>query len=376
MPNAGVKIYIGNLPERARPEDIKECFLKFGTVVNMELKGTYGFIVSVSLCGAAVARECRMRPKDFQINHVKKRGALLYRLRLRNPLGALASKRRMCDEAISQLNGSDFQGSHLRVEFAHAEKNGNFNKFREGKSSDTCFKCGQVGHWARECTSAPRELVSRKPGGRYDDRRITDSYVREPYNARENREKYDRDERYPMPPPIEHRGYDRPYDRYGREPPEVEYRREYRGSYDRPYERERDRPYERGYPDREYERYNRDNYDRNYYPAPRDGYERDGYERRALPPPDLPYPPRGRTGSPPPPRRGNAPIPPVYRGRSPLPPSRYPDPMIGPHPMRPPSPRTGIGGRVPPIPYSGRQQRTPSPGAKTLPPRRGPRTPN
>ncbi|KAF0524792.1 hypothetical protein F8M41_014953 [Gigaspora margarita] len=342
MPNTGVKIYIGNLPERARPEDIKECFLKFGTVVNMELKGNYGFI-------------------EYE-------------------------ERRMCDEAISHLHGSDFQGSQLRVEFAHAEKNGNFNKFREGKSSDTCFKCGNVGHWARECTSAPRELVSRKPGGRYDDRRI-DSYVREPYNARENREKYERDERYPIPPPIERGGYDRPYDRYGREPPEMEYRREYR-SYDRPYDRERDRPYERGYPDREYERYNRDNYDRNYYPPPRDGYERDGYERRPLPPPDVPYPPRGRTGSPLP-RRGSydrglrdAPIPPVYRGRSPLP--RYPDPMMGP-PMRPPSPRPGMfrrrsmsprGGRVPPIAYSGRQQRTPSPGAKPLPPRRGPRTPN
>ncbi|CAG8490610.1 21385_t:CDS:2 [Dentiscutata erythropus] len=345
MPNAGVKIYIGNLPERARPEDIKECFLKFGTVVNMELKGNYGFI-------------------EYE-------------------------ERRMCDEAISHLHGSDFQGSQLRVEFAHAEKNGNFNKFREAKSSDTCFKCGQVGHWARECTSAPRELVSRKPGGRYDDRRI-DSYVREPYNARENREKYDRDERYPIPPPIERGGYDRPYDRYGREPPEVEYRREYR-SYDRPYEREKDRPYERGYPDREYERYNRDNYDRNYYPPPRDGYERDGYERRQIPPPDVPYPPRGRTGSPLQ-RRGSydrglrdAPIQPVYRGRSPPPHSRYPDPMMGPHPMRPPSPRPGMfrrrsmsprGGRVPPIPYSGRQQRTPSPGAKPLPQRRGPRTPN
>jgi len=46
MPISGVKIYVGNLPERARPEDIRECFTKYGNVVNMELKGNYGFIVS------------------------------------------------------------------------------------------------------------------------------------------------------------------------------------------------------------------------------------------------------------------------------------------------------------------------------------------
>ena len=51
MPSAGVKVYVGNLPERSNPEDIKECFAKYGNVVNMELKGNYGFIVSVSpLC--------------------------------------------------------------------------------------------------------------------------------------------------------------------------------------------------------------------------------------------------------------------------------------------------------------------------------------
>jgi RNA recognition motif-containing protein len=43
----GIKVYVGNLPERARQEDIRDTFSKYGHVLNMEIKGSYGFIVSV-----------------------------------------------------------------------------------------------------------------------------------------------------------------------------------------------------------------------------------------------------------------------------------------------------------------------------------------
>lgn len=42
------KIYIGNVPERAIPEDYKDFFAKCGTIVNIEAKNGFGFVVSVT----------------------------------------------------------------------------------------------------------------------------------------------------------------------------------------------------------------------------------------------------------------------------------------------------------------------------------------
>lgn len=42
------KIYIGGLPEIARLDDLHDCFSQLGTILNVELKTGYGFVVSSS----------------------------------------------------------------------------------------------------------------------------------------------------------------------------------------------------------------------------------------------------------------------------------------------------------------------------------------
>ncbi|CAG8565464.1 1805_t:CDS:2 [Paraglomus occultum] len=416
MPISGVKIYVGNLPERARPEDIRECFTKYGNVVNMELKGNYGFISPIT-CTTASSNDHKI---SIAASHAIRKVTVNFStcskaISLSDPNSThfyLTLLSTVCDDAISQLHGSDFQGQQLRVEYAHAERNDEYKSRGDTKSNDTCFKCGQAGHWARDCTSS-REPNPRKPHPRHDDRRPVDSYPpRDSYPARDTYPP--RDDRY-APPPLD-RPYERSaYDRYPREPREPretrdardqrdsrdqrddgsDYRRDYRTPYDRGYDRERG--YERGYPDREYDRYAREGYDRGYYPV-RDTYDRDGYDRRPLPPPDAP--PYSRRNPSPGPRRGSyergprpsrrenrfarePPVPPTYRSNRSSPPSRYPEPPMGPPPPRPPSPRGGMYGRrrsLSPIRsnrvnmgYTGRPPRSPSP--MRMPPRRGPRTP-
>jgi hypothetical protein len=136
---------------------------------------------------------------------------------------------------------------------------------------------------------------------RYDDRRFegsSSSYAREPHRD-SGRDKYDRDDRYALPP-ADRSGWG--HERYERGA-DYDYRRDYRNSWDRGYDRERERGYERPYVDREYERYGRDAYERGYYAPPRESWDRDAYDRRAVPPADVSSYPRGRTGSSPPPRR-------------------------------------------------------------------------
>ncbi|KZT06279.1 uncharacterized protein LAESUDRAFT_726108 [Laetiporus sulphureus 93-53] len=347
------KVYIGGLPEHTRKEDLESCFGKIGNIVNIELKVGYGFV-------------------EFD-------------------------NREAAEESVAKYNEGYFMGNKIRVELSH----GRGRTAKYSNDPGACFKCGQMGHWAREC---PNHTIDghRRPGPPSDaplidriqpprdyvppPRDYPPAPYREDYRyippPRDARYPYDyppsgRDYRRPPSPPRDYRDYPLPvrppreYDDYRMRPPppptlSTVSRYESRPGY---YPPEGDAPPP---PPPSYR----------YGPPPRDYYDR--YDRRTVPSTDryAAYPPpppstRSRTppGGPPPPRARDDfdrlpardyVAPPVEgRGRPATPPpsSRYADypPARGASPEGPtryrrrrsqsPPPRSAAGGYD--APYTG-----------------------
>ncbi|KAK9767572.1 hypothetical protein K7432_002544 [Basidiobolus ranarum] len=238
------------------------------------------------------------------------------------------------------MHGKDFLGSTLRVELAHtsrdphvvktdAFKNSNqiqtevgsqnenlrrepqtsrvdsnrdyvnnrdeSRHIRPAKDKDPCFNCGGIGHWVRDCPSAPRGTrdetrpkrdISREPRAvsRGEDHRRYNSPSRERnYDSRrQEREsrppgRYDRylPSQAQIRPAHDHLRRDTYPDRYER-PTDLSYSKDHR-SYSRPNYQDS----ERGYPDREY----RPVYppsERDLYYDRDDNYFRERYEREQI----------------------------------------------------------------------------------------------
>ncbi|KAI0271620.1 hypothetical protein BC834DRAFT_452966 [Gloeopeniophorella convolvens] len=262
------KVYIGGLPENTRQEDLQSCFGKIGEITNIELKVGYGFV-------------------EFE-------------------------SREAAEESVAKYNEGFFMGNKIRVELSRG--GGRFAKYSGDPGA--CFKCGQMGHWARECPNHVVQSRHSPPGdGSLIDRIHTPrDYGAPPPHAREYssyREEYPprgyppppRDARYqyeyppprrPVSPPREYRDYPPPPVRRGdmddfrmRGPPPPPPRYESRSGY---YGSEDPAAYPRGYPppaSRDYDRYDR-------RPPPPSGDRYNGYP----PPPAAVRPRTPPTGGP------------------------------------------------------------------------------
>lgn len=128
------RIFVRNIPAKLRQSDLENIFSKHGKIADIILKPNFAFIEYNS---------------DKEAN-----------------------------EAVKHLNDYNIQGAKLCVELAKTRS----EKMAE-RLNEKCFKCGGLGHWAKDCKISRHErrekrnkfLKTRKSPKRSFSRSFTDS---------------------------------------------------------------------------------------------------------------------------------------------------------------------------------------------------------